>query len=150
MDSDFIVIAYDGSDTAREAILVAARELGRRRARVLHVWEPLASARTRLAIYGSAAIMPEELDIERDQAQGIADEGAQLAREAGFDAEPVALQTDGAVAAGIVDYVEQNAPALVVMGTRGLSGLRSIVAGSVSRQVTQHVAVPVLAVPPSR
>jgi nucleotide-binding universal stress UspA family protein len=34
------------------------------------------------------------------------------------------------------------------MGTRGLSGVRSAIAGSVSHRVTQHVDAPVLIVPP--
>jgi nucleotide-binding universal stress UspA family protein len=42
-----IVIAYHGSENARHAIEVAARELDTRRADVLHVWEPLASAGSR-------------------------------------------------------------------------------------------------------
>jgi nucleotide-binding universal stress UspA family protein len=36
------------------------------------------------------------------------------------------------------------------MGTRGLSGVRSTIAGSVSHHVTQHVHVPILIVPPDR
>jgi nucleotide-binding universal stress UspA family protein len=44
--------------------------------------------------------------------------------------------------------VNAEQPALVVMGTRGLSGVRSLVAGSVSHGVSTHAHVPVLIVPP--
>ena len=39
-------------------------------------------------------------------------------------------------------------PALAVMGTRGLSGVRGVIAGSVSHGVSAHSRVPVLIVPP--
>jgi len=144
-----IVIAYDGSDNARHAITVATQELGQRRADVLHVWEPLASATNRLAIYATlAGAAAEEIELEGKRAQTIADEGAKLARDAGFEATAVALRTDGPTAAAIVDYVAEHKPGLVVMGTRGLTGLRSAIAGSVSHQVVEHLAVPVLVIPP--
>jgi nucleotide-binding universal stress UspA family protein len=147
--SNSIVIAYDGSDNARHAITVAAQELGQRRADVVHVWEPLVSATNRLAIYASlAGATGEEIEIEAKRAQATADEGAKFARDAGFDATAVALRTDGPTAAAIVDYVVEHQPGLVVMGTRGLTGLRSAIAGSVSHQVVEHLAVPVLVVPP--
>jgi nucleotide-binding universal stress UspA family protein len=146
-----IVIAYDGSENARHAIAVAARELGPGPAEVVHAWEPLASATSRLAIYGAAfagGIAEEEIAAEEDQAQATAEEGARIARDAGFDAKATALRSDGPPADRLVDYVTQRAPHVVVMGTRGLSGVRSTIAGSVSHHITQHVNVPVLIVPP--
>jgi nucleotide-binding universal stress UspA family protein len=134
-----IVIAYDGSDNARRAITIAAGQIGARNADVVHVWEPLASASSRLAIYAPmGGATAQELEAE------------QLAREAGFDAEPVTLRTEGPIAAAISDYANEHAPSLVVMGSRGLSGARSFVLGSVSHYVAQHLRVPVLIVPPER
>ena len=63
-----IVIAYDGSDNARRAITVAAGQIGPRHADVVHVWEPLASASSRLAIYapmGGATAQELEAEAER-------------------------------------------------------------------------------------
>ena len=68
---------------------------------------------------------------------------------AGFDAEPVTLRTEGPIASGISDYANEHAPSLVVMGTRGLSGAKSLLLGSVSHYVAQHLSVPVLIVPPA-
>ena len=68
--------------------------------------------------------------------------------------EPVAtaeahlLRTDGSVGAAIVDYADSHPTRLVVIGTRGLSSVRSALTGSVTQHVTQHVHVPVLAVTP--
>jgi nucleotide-binding universal stress UspA family protein len=148
--NDSILIAYDGSENARHAIEVAARELGTGRAEVVHAWEPLVSATSRLAIYaaiGGAA--GEEIELEAERAQTTADEGARIARDAGFDAQAVALRSDGPVADAIIQYVEEHAPRIVVLGTRGLSGARSAIAGSVSHEVTQHLHTPVLTVPPA-
>jgi nucleotide-binding universal stress UspA family protein len=138
--NESIVIAYDGSENARHAIAVAARELGPRHAEVVHAWEPLASATSRLAIYavafgGSAG---EEVALE-----------AERARATGCDARAGTLRRAGPVADAIVQYVEEHAPPIVVMGTRGLSGARSVLAGSVSHHVTQQLHTPVLTVPPN-
>jgi nucleotide-binding universal stress UspA family protein len=148
-NNEDIVIAYDGSENARHAIAVAAGQIGPRHADVVHVWEPLASAGSRLAIYAPmGGATAQELEAEAQRAQVTADEGARLAREAGFDAEPVTLRTDGPIAAGISDYANEHGPSLVVMGTRGLSGAKSLILGSVSHYVAQHLKVPVLIVPP--
>jgi nucleotide-binding universal stress UspA family protein len=149
-DNDSIVIAYDGSENARHAIAVAARELGPRHADVVHAWEPLSSATSRLAIYAVAfgGAAGDEVELEAERARATADEGARIAREAGFEAKAITLRSDGPVADAIVQYVEEHAPPIVVMGTRGLSGARSVIAGSVSHQVTQHLHTPVLTVPP--
>jgi nucleotide-binding universal stress UspA family protein len=48
----------------------------------------------------------------------------------------------------LVEYIDEQRPRLVVMGTRGLTGLRAFAAGSVSHGVAFHVRVPVLIVPP--
>jgi nucleotide-binding universal stress UspA family protein len=150
-NNDDIVIAYDGSENARHAIAVAAGQIGPRRAAVVHVWEPLASASSRLAIYAPmGGATAQELEAEAQRAQTTADEGARLARDAGFDAEPVTLRTDGPIAAGISDYANEHKPSLVVMGTRGLSGAKSLILGSVSHYVAQHLRVPVLIVPPEQ
>jgi nucleotide-binding universal stress UspA family protein len=144
-----ILIAYDGSEHVKHAIKVAAAELGGGPAEVVHAWEPLASASSRLAVYAFiAGAAPLELEYERQQAESKAEEGAELARQVGFEASAVAIECDGPVAAVLIDYINRHRPRLVVMGTRGLTGLRSVVAGSVSRSVCAHAHVPVLIVPP--
>jgi nucleotide-binding universal stress UspA family protein len=144
-----ILIAYDGSEHARHAIEFASAELGGGAAEVVHAWEPLSSASSRLAVYAFVAgAGGEELEYERKQAESKAEEGAELARQAGFEASAVAIQSEGPVSAALIDYINERRPRLVVMGTRGLTGLRSVVAGSVSHSVSAHAHVPVLIVPP--
>ena len=54
----------------------------------------------------------------------------------------------GTPADAIVAYAASARPDLIVMGTRGMSGLRHVVLGSVTEAVLREVACPVLAVPP--
>jgi nucleotide-binding universal stress UspA family protein len=107
---------------------------------VVNVWEPV----------GASLALEEEIDLDAKRARATAEHGAQLARDAGFDATAQTVRTDGSVGEAIVEYAENHAPTIVVIGTRGLSGVRSTIEGSVTRHVTQRVHSPVLAVPPRR
>jgi nucleotide-binding universal stress UspA family protein len=143
-----ILIAYDGSANADHAIAVAGELLGGGVAEVVHAWEPVSSAAARAAVYVvTYDDVSDTYDLEQEQAQQVAARGVELARAAGFDASGCAISGSGPLWATIVDRVEQLQPRLVVMGTRGLTGLRSAFAGSVSHHVTSHVAQPVLTVP---
>jgi nucleotide-binding universal stress UspA family protein len=143
-----VLIAFDGSENARHAIAVAGQILGSRKAEVIHAWEPVSSASVRSAVYALPYNdAPELLEEERRLAEEVATEGLRLAREAGFDATGAAVSGSGPLWATIVDRADQLQPALIVMGTRGLSGLRSALAGSVSHSVTSHTRFPVLSVP---
>ena len=92
-----ILICYDGSDDARAAIEVAGQLVGGQRATVLTVWQPFAEvlASTPLGL----GIAPGVLDIEeadnasRTAAERLAAEGAELARQAGFNAQPRAVHS---------------------------------------------------------
>jgi nucleotide-binding universal stress UspA family protein len=76
MSDGRILIAYDGSANAPHAIEVAAAEIGVGPATVLHAWEPLSSASSRLAVYAMlAGAGGQELAYEREQAQAKAEEG---------------------------------------------------------------------------
>jgi EmrB/QacA subfamily drug resistance transporter len=151
-----ILIAFDGSENARHAIQVAARELGGGRAAVLHVWEPFVGDSSTLCIScpPAVAIQPptaatgEAVELEAERALATAEEGAAFAREAGFDAEPHSLRTDGSIGEAILGYADEHPTRLIVIGTRGLSGLREALTGSVTHHVSEHVHVPLLAVPP--
>ena len=98
-----MLIAYDGSRQAKGAIVEAARELGAgRRAVVLTVREPL--DQIAFAGYGGTttldpATVSAMQESAENEATAVAEEGAQLAREAGFVAEArvdpiIAMQTE--------------------------------------------------------
>jgi nucleotide-binding universal stress UspA family protein len=145
-----ILIAYDGSQHGREAIRAAAR-LARGPATVLHVH--CQAPRMPLATDAAMGVaLDQEVWAQRDrrlreQAEATAQEGAQLAREAGLEAEPLVVEElSRRVWRAIVDVADGCAAELVVLGRRGSHGLRTSLPGSISRGVMAHCSRPVLVV----
>ena len=60
-----------------------------------------------------------------------------MGREAGFTAEPL-LAEGGPIWNRIVEAAEEHDAELIVIGSRGLSGLKYAVLGSVAAAVAQH------------
>jgi nucleotide-binding universal stress UspA family protein len=143
------LLCYDGSDAAKTAIASAGTLLAPAPALVATAWQPAAVA---LASYTwGPAVLPEGDEIDRkaaESARQTAAEGSDLARKAGFEAEAVAVETVGPLWQGIVDAAAERDAAVIVAGTRGLRGLKSVVLGSVSSGIVHHARRPVLVVPP--
>jgi nucleotide-binding universal stress UspA family protein len=134
-----ILIAYDGSDYAKAAIEQASDQLENgRRAIVLTVWQ-----RFRAAFVGvGAAPVGLEEGIEND-ARRVAEEGAGLAREAGFDAKAVVERGDP-IWQRIVETADEHDAGLVVLGSHGRTGVERVLIGSVAGAVAAHTERPVL------
>jgi nucleotide-binding universal stress UspA family protein len=146
MNDANILICYDGSDSAKHAIDVAAEILGPRRAVVLDVGPPLTAAES-LAVMAPVAPGAAFEGLNEDDARQRAQVGADRARHAGFDAE---ARADLAAPTwqGIVDVADEIDAAVIVLGSRGLNGARELLEGSVSHEVAEHAGRPVLIVPP--
>jgi nucleotide-binding universal stress UspA family protein len=143
------LFCFDGSDGSRSAVGAAGRRLRPGPAVVLTAWETVAQ---RVASQAFSAALPvaneEDLDArEEAAARAAADEGARLAREHGWDAEPRLVLAATAIWRAIVDVADDLDASLIVCGTRGLSGVRGLVLGSVSNPVLHHAHRPVLVVP---
>jgi nucleotide-binding universal stress UspA family protein len=152
-DANKLLIAYDGSAAARNAIAHAARLFPGASATVTTVWTSVAPAAPAARIALSDDVIDEavrNLDAvaERDAAQ-TAEDGAGLARSAGLDASPLALRAEPSVWASIVGLAHEREALAVVVGSRGLSALRSVVLGSVTNAVVQHCRRPILVVHPA-
>jgi nucleotide-binding universal stress UspA family protein len=141
-----ILICYDGSDNARRGIGVAADLLGPRRAIVLDVAPYLTGAE-------SSAVMASPLaagEVEQTNAADAlerAKEGAGLARAAGFEAEPRSGLGEPTWES-ILDVADELDAAVIVFGSRGLTGVREQFKGSLSHEVAEHSGRPVLIAPP--
>ena len=148
-----ILVAYDGSESADAAIAAAAKLLGGDDAtvNVVTVWEPLTVEALRAARFGgSPPIPPDVAEVDRRstaQAKRLAEHGARVASEAGFDARPLWIADKKRIAETIVETANELDVDLIVMGARGLTGIAAYL-GSVSNRVLQHAHRPVLIVPP--
>jgi nucleotide-binding universal stress UspA family protein len=112
------------------------------------VWQPTAVPSS-LGFAGGAAAVADVVELDREAADHggrLADEGARIAQQAGFMPEPVAVEASGSVWKTIVDIADRDDAATIVMGSRGLTGLRTLLPGSVSSAVVNHPDRPTLIV----
>jgi len=150
-----ILIAYDGSDAAQRAISKAAELFASRKIVVMTVWEPGLASAMAMPTSSLGGLAPGTVDIEAareadEQVQGraerIARDGADLARAAGLDAEAIAVPEATRVSDAITDQAREAGAAAIVVGSRGLSGLRARMEGSTSSAVVKNAPCPVLVV----
>src|SRR5450755_3107037 len=144
-----ILIAFDGSAAARRAVTDTAWFAQPRRVLVLTVWE---AALAYGMVAGSPGVMMAPavspatmLDIDDElgrRAQRIASEGAELARSLGLDAQPLAMADGGDVVTTILNVAREHDAAAIVVGSRGLNGLRARLEGSTSKGVLKRALCP--------
>jgi nucleotide-binding universal stress UspA family protein len=141
-----VLLCYDGSPEAALAIEAAGRLLAGGRATVLYAWRSTSEA---LARFGTPAVHATPEDFERDQehARGVAREGAELARNAGFEAEARTAHSAAPTWAAILYASEELEVDLVVLWARGPTGFRSLLLGSVSHHVVNLTRRPALVFP---
>ena len=146
-----ILICYDGSADAQAAIEHAGELFKDDPATVLTVWEPFVEVIARTPSgFGMApgVVNFEEIDdASRQAAESCADEGAELARKAGINAQPRSSSQVTTTANAILSEADAVGASAIVLGTRGLTGIRSRLAGSVSHAVVQHADCSVMVVP---
>jgi nucleotide-binding universal stress UspA family protein len=149
-DSPAILIAYDGSAAAAAAVDAAGRLFPGRRTLVVSVWWSVRSAAP-----GGRVALPDEMihtavenldGAARQAAADTAERGVERARAAGLDADAVVARADPNVAATVVRMAQDREVAAVIVGSRGRSGLRAALLGSVSNAVVHHCRRPVLVV----
>jgi nucleotide-binding universal stress UspA family protein len=134
-----ILIAYDGSACADVAIDKVAAEFAPRKVVVLVVSEGL----DRVPFFGTAGVPvePETMELLTDAAQkgaeAIAAKGAERARGLGLDPS-TAVAEGGPIWSAIVEAAEKYDAALIALGSRGLSGVKQALLGSVSGAVAHH------------
>jgi nucleotide-binding universal stress UspA family protein len=146
-----VLICYDGSPDARAAIEQGARLLEGEEATVLTVWEPFIEVVAHTP--AGWGLMPGIVDAEkideaaRRSAEARAAEGAQLAGAAGLRAEPRACAQETTTAETILNEAQTAGANAILIGSRGLTGLKSVLLGSVSQALIHHADVPVIVVP---
>ena len=141
-----ILVATDFSEDADRALAVAIRfgKLLQGTVDVVHVYGlPMP---TTLSVAGAVeAASPANDDVLNAYRQLEA--RAETVRAAGVDCIASALGGDAALE--IVTQAQKLRANMLVMGRRGLSGLRRMVLGGVTERVLRTSAVPVLVIPPA-
>jgi nucleotide-binding universal stress UspA family protein len=146
MPDHALLLCYDGSDDAKHAISEAAKLLSPRNALVLSAWQDAAALPAFSWVAGPVPGLDEFLSAAREGAAQIAREGVSLAEAAGFHAVPIVVESSGPVWVAIVETADERNVAAIVVGSRGLSGVKSILMGSVSSGVVHHATRPTVVV----
>jgi nucleotide-binding universal stress UspA family protein len=144
-----ILVAVDGSDHARQA-LVEAIDLARTSNATLTVMTVV--PRTNPWALGGGYYVPVDVDGLQRQAERNYERtlGAAIAAWVPDDMPVTGIVRRGAVAPTIVEQAVAGRHDLVVLGSRGRGELRSLLLGSVSHDVVQSSPVAVLVVHASR
>jgi nucleotide-binding universal stress UspA family protein len=150
-----ILVCYDGSVDAQAAIDRAGLLMPGSQATVLVIWETMVETMTRsgalgmgMAMVGSYGDDGADAAIEK-AARDTAAHGVERAAAAGLVAQPRLANRDGDIAGVILGVAAGVDADVIVLGTRGLSGVKSLMLGSVSHAVLHHADRPVLVVPSS-
>jgi nucleotide-binding universal stress UspA family protein len=155
MSSGPLVIGYDGSAAAERALLQAAALMAPRPALVVVVWEPdrLFEAMTWPASTAGIPLAPIDIRAalelqqkEAERVQELAARAADRAREAGLEAEGLAVADDRTVADTLIRLVRDQDGRALVIGARPHGAIGELVLGSTEREVLRKAPCPVLVV----
>jgi nucleotide-binding universal stress UspA family protein len=136
-----ILVATDGSEQAARATRRAAELAGKLGAELhlIHVWEPPVVFRPEMR--GYSALYER---IEQD-ARKLLEEEVERIRASGATVVRSHLRM-GRPDVEILAVAEETGAGMVVVGSRGLGGIRRALMGSVSDSVVHHAHCPVLVV----
>lgn len=136
-----ILVAYDSSEDSLQAVLLAAD------------WAPLLSAEITLLHAMEPVTYPDfyaQYTPREDQLKRLSERCHNALVEVGSEhLNTVAHETaviHAQAADGIADFAETESFDLVILATRGLSGISHVLFGSVAERVTQLSKIPVLTV----
>lgn len=142
-----VIVGTDGSPTAERAVRAAAEMAAGEDARLVVVTafsrDPEAEAEA-IAQPGVPSEIVYTLT-DRHQAEELAKRGRAIAKELG--AGKVVVHTDeGAAPEVMLDAAELHAADLIVVGSRGMTGVSRFVLGAVANTVSHHAPCDVLIV----
>ena len=153
--SNLVLIGFDGTPASERAVREAAALFPGRRALVVTVWEAgraydlaMIPARGMELSMSSVDIRTAEQVDEAmyNEAQQLAQWGAQLASDQGLPAEPLVVADELTVADTLVRLAKENEAAVVVLGAHRHARITELLLGSTTRGVLEHAPCPALVV----
>ena len=144
-----ILLCYDGSEDAVAAIESVGPHVAGRQAVVACFWQPFAQVASRFAVSLLEVVQDASDTNEREArlAQELADQGVGIARSAGIPAEGRAIEVSRPIDEAIIAYAEEVDAPMIVLGSRGRSGIGSMLLGDVAHDVVQRSTRMVVLVP---
>lgn len=143
-----VLVAVDGSEDAARATKTAAilsKKFGAELI-VCHVIPTPAYYSPEVGAYNMDDLLNGYFEAARTKAKSIVDKEKLVAEGEGVKAEAVIEDNVSSVVEGIVTLAEKRKVDLIVIGTRGQSGFKRLLIGSVSSGVLTHAHCSVLVV----
>ncbi len=143
-----VLVAIDGSENSMRAARVAI-DLARRTQSSLYVLNVIqAPVFTEVAVPGaiSPSVSAEYIDLAKKAAEKWVSEVVKEAEGSGLKVRGEIVQNVPSVVQTITEYASEWKVDLIVLGTRGLSGFKKLLLGSVSGGVLSHAPCSVLVV----
>jgi nucleotide-binding universal stress UspA family protein len=145
-----LVLCYDGSREAKDALGFAARRLPRAHALVVTVWKPISEALMAVSL-GPAPLISDPTDADdrqRRAAEELAREGARRASDAGLRAEPLVVRAKDTIWEAIVKVAQDRDAELIVCGAQErATSVETAVLSRLPIALLLHADRPVLVVP---
>lgn len=135
-----IVLALDGSETAKRGIPIAVELAKESKGKIV-----IAHVEERMATKGRAPVKTDEDEVQKEL-QGLAKDLEGDGIEASIELGDVMAGGSG-VAHAIADIAEKANADLIVVGTRGHSPVEGLLVGSVTQRLLHIAKQPMLVVP---
>jgi nucleotide-binding universal stress UspA family protein len=144
-----VILCYDGSKEAGEAVAHAAELLPGWPAIVVSVWKPIIEEALSTPMTPPVADPVDANERQRKSAEQIAGQGVRLASRAGLQAKPLVVEADGPLWEAIELVAEEHDAKVIVSGTRR-SGVKAALPGNLASALVAHASRPVLVVPSAK
>lgn len=148
-----ILVPVDGSESSDKAAEYAVDIAKARKAAIIvvHVMHLPAYAFAPTPIEGMPTPVVAPLPVtvsgeERKMAENYLSKVKEMAKESGVTAETKILENQPSVVHGITDFAQKESCDLIVMGTKGRTGIKRFLLGSVASGVVTYAPCPVLVV----